>query len=84
MGEAVRAGDTERGGAGGSIRVKLNGEETDVAADSTIGQIVDRVVRDRSRIAVERNKEIVPRATYDSAPVTPGDVIEVVSLVGGG
>ncbi len=73
-----------RGGTGRSIRVKLNGEETEVESGSTIGQIVDRVVRDRSRIAVERNREIVPRASYDTAPVAPGDVIEVVSLVGGG
>jgi thiamine biosynthesis protein ThiS len=43
-----------------------------------------RVVRDRSRIAVERNREIVPRALYDTTPVAKGDVIEVVSLVGGG
>ena len=73
-----------RGGLGGTVRVTLNGEACDVASDATIGQIVDRVVRDRSRIAVERNREIVPRASYDTAPVAPGDEIEVVSLVGGG
>jgi thiamine biosynthesis protein ThiS len=73
-----------RGGLGGTVRVTLNGEACDVASDATIGQIVDRVVRDRSRIAVERNREIVPRASYDRTPVGEGDVIEVVSLVGGG
>jgi thiamine biosynthesis protein ThiS len=66
------------------VRVTLNGEQTDVAANATVGQIVDRVVRDRSRIAVERNQEIVPRAAYDRTSVAAGDVIEVVSLVGGG
>ena len=72
------------GGLGGTVRVTLNGEETDVEEGSTIGRIVDLVVRDRSRIAVERNREIVPRASYDRTPVGAGDVIEVVSLVGGG
>lgn len=72
------------GGLGGSVRVTLNGEPADVGPGATIGQIVDRVVRDRSRIAVERNREIVPRASYDRTPVVEGDVIEVVSLVGGG
>lgn len=71
------------GGSGG-LRVRLNGEEIEVAKGSTIGQIVDRVVRDRSRVAVERNREIVPRATYDTTRVAAGDLIEVVSLVGGG
>jgi thiamine biosynthesis protein ThiS len=64
--------------------VKLNGEETDVPAGATIGQLLDRVVRDRSRIAVERNREIVPRASYDGTSLAAGDVIEIVSLVGGG
>ena len=73
-----------RGGVGGTVRVTLNGEAKDVAADATIGRIVDGVVRDRSRIAVERNREIVPRAAYDGTRVEAGDVIEVVALVGGG
>jgi thiamine biosynthesis protein ThiS len=73
-----------RGGAGGSVRVTLNGEGIEVGHGATIGQLVDRVVRDRSRVAVERNREIVPRARYDTVPVEPGDVIEVVTLVGGG
>jgi len=72
------------GGSGGSIRVRLNGQEFEVEAGATIGQLVDRVVRDRSRIAVERNREIVPRISLDTTPVVPGDVIEVVTLVGGG
>ena len=73
-----------KGGAGGNIRVTLNGEATDVAKGTTIGKLLERVVRDRSRIAVEKNREIVPRALYDTTPVAKDDVIEVVSLVGGG
>jgi thiamine biosynthesis protein ThiS len=72
------------GGSGGGVRVRLNGEEIGVGPGATVGQLVDRVIRDRSRVAVERNREIVPRARYDSTAVEPGDVIEVVTLVGGG
>ena len=73
-----------RGGAGGSVRVRLNGVETEVAEGATIGHLVDEVVRDRTRVAVERNREIVPRGSYDGTKVAQGDVIEVVTLVGGG
>jgi thiamine biosynthesis protein ThiS len=69
---------------GEEVKIRVNGRETEVEAGATIGRIVDRVVPDRSRVAVERNKEIVPRATYDETPVTEGDVIEVVTLAGGG
>lgn len=66
------------------MKVRVNGKETEVEPGATIGRIIDSVTPDRSRVAVERNKEIVPRATYDATPVAEGDVIEVVTLAGGG
>ncbi|MCC8121475.1 MAG: sulfur carrier protein ThiS [Oscillospiraceae bacterium] len=36
------------------------------------------------RIAVARNGEIVPKAQYDRVIMEDGDVVEVVSFVGGG
>jgi len=38
----------------------------------------------RDRVAVERNREIVPRTGWDVTPIEPGDRLEVVHLVGGG
>jgi sulfur carrier protein len=35
-------------------------------------------------VAVERNKDIVPRAAHASTALCEGDVIEVVQFVGGG
>ncbi len=66
------------------MNITVNGEPRLVDDDTTIGAIVDSITRDRSRVAVDRNTEIVPRATYDEAAVADGDVIEVVTLVGGG
>jgi thiamine biosynthesis protein ThiS len=62
----------------------LNGKDTEVAPGTTIGELVDGITSDRSRIAVERNREIVKRDTFDTTSVEEGDVIEVVTLVGGG
>lgn len=66
------------------MKIRLNGADTEVEPGVTIGALVDGIVRDRSRVAVERNRTIVPRATYDETPVADGDEIEVVTLVGGG
>lgn len=63
--------------------VKINGTELD-AAGKTIAQYLETTDYNRSRIAVERNGEIVPKADYDSTLLNDGDVIEVVSFVGGG
>jgi sulfur carrier protein len=35
-------------------------------------------------VAVERNREIIPRAQHGSATLNDGDLIEVVHFVGGG
>ena len=67
-----------------ALRIRLNGEPVEVEPGTTVGVLVDRVSPDRLRVAVERNREIVPRATLDEAQVADGDVIEVVTLVGGG
>ena len=67
-----------------ALRIRLNGEAVEVEPGTTLGALVDRLSPDRSRVAVERNREIVPRATLDDAQVENGDVIEVVTLVGGG
>ena len=68
---------------GGMKMVKINGE--DVAAD---GRMLLDYLQEAgyvpARIAVERNGEIVPRATYDSVRFAAGDVVEIVSFVGGG
>ncbi len=69
---------------GKEVKITVNGKETEVADGTTVGALADTVVPDRTRIAIERNREIVPRGTFDETTVAPGDVIEIVTLVGGG
>ena len=63
--------------------VKINGTELDIAG-KTVAQYLDTADYSRSRIAVERNGEIVPKPEYDSTVLNDGDVVEIVSFVGGG
>ncbi len=66
------------------MKVTVNGSPQELPEVTTVGQIVDRLVANRSRVAVERNRAIVPRATLDRERVRDGDEVEVVTLVGGG
>lgn len=63
--------------------VKVNGEELDIAG-KTIEQYLESTEYKKTRIAVERNGEIVPKSTYGEVLIKEGDVLEVVSFVGGG
>lgn len=63
--------------------VTINGEKKDVAG-KTLFEYLSATNYDRTRIAVEMNGNIVPKAQYDTTVLCDGDTIEVVSFVGGG
>lgn len=63
--------------------VRINGEDVD-AAGVVLGKYLDNNGYNRLTIAVERNYEIVTKDKYDDVTIEDGDVIEVVSFVGGG
>jgi sulfur carrier protein len=68
----------------GAMQIVVNGEARDVADGTTIESLLAALAIDRRRIAVERNREIVPRAEHAATPLAPGDRIEIVTMVGGG
>ena len=63
--------------------VKVNGEEYDYNG-RTVQDVITELGYVKERIAVERNEEIVPKSTYEETILADGDIVEVVSFVGGG
>ena len=63
--------------------VKINGTEYD-GAGKTIAEYLETTDYNPLRIAVERNGEIVPKATYAETVLQDGDSVEIVNFVGGG
>lgn len=49
-----------------------------------ITQLLEHMVLQGKRIAVERNGEIVPRSKFDEQVLIDGDRLEIVVAVGGG
>lgn len=66
------------------LRLRVNGEECAVAAPATVADLLDRLQVPRGHTAVERNRQIVPKAEFDRVELQDGDVLEIVTLVGGG
>ncbi len=66
------------------IAVTVNGETRDMAAGDTVAALLRAIGLDSRKVAVERNEEIVPRSTYDSVALAPGDRLEIVHFIGGG
>ena len=66
------------------VSVTVNGDPTHIPGGASVADLLERLGVANPRVAVERNKEIVPRAEYAATRLAEGDVLEVVELVGGG
>ena len=66
------------------ISIQLNGELRQIAPGMSLAQLVSDIGLDPTKVAVERNREIVPRSTLAQVSVGDGDQLEIVHFVGGG
>ena len=67
-----------------SLEIRVNGEQRRVPRGLSIAQMLGELGLDPLRLAVERNLEVVPRASLGEVMVADGDSFEVVNFVGGG
>jgi sulfur carrier protein len=66
------------------IAVVVNGEERQLPAGTTVLTLVELLGFGQRKVAVERNREVVPRARHADCVLADGDTIELVTFVGGG
>lgn len=65
------------------MEVIINGEQTTLTNVNTVENLIKHLELN-GRIAIEINRQIVPRTEYAAYPLTDGDVIEIVHAIGGG
>ena len=66
------------------MRIEVNGEAREVSQGITVAELLQALGVAGGPVAVERNRQIVPRAAHASTGLSDGDVLEVVHFVGGG
>jgi sulfur carrier protein len=64
--------------------VIVNGSSREVPDGLSVKDLVAHLGLGDGPVAVEINREIVPRADHASRAVAKGDTIEIVHFVGGG
>jgi thiamine biosynthesis protein ThiS len=71
-----------------AMKIVLNGEPLEIGHGTTVAKLVQRLSdeagRDPRSVAVERNREIVPKSEHAMTVLEDGDVVELVQFVGGG
>lgn len=69
------------------MKVHINGEERDFAdgpSTLTLTSLVEMLSMKADRVAVELNRDIVPRDRWAQTTLNEGDRLEIVQFVGGG
>lgn len=66
------------------ISIRVNGEQRSVTVGVTIADMLREIGIDPTKVAVEHNREVVPRSSLGDAQVGDGDAFEIVHFVGGG
>jgi thiazole synthase len=66
------------------VVITLNGERREVPEPLTVAGLLKLLGVRAEHVAVEVNRDLVTRKRHEQTPVADGDVLEVVTLVGGG
>ena len=66
------------------MKLIVNGEPTELAENQTVRALIEKLGLGGKAVAVEVNKQIVPKRRHGEATLRDGDAVEIVTLVGGG
>jgi len=67
------------------MKILLNGEPRDFDADAlSVLALLQAAGYGERRVAVEVNREIVPRSRHATRALADGDQVEIIQAIGGG
>ena len=66
------------------MKVQINGESRNFDNSIPLSALLEQLGMKSDRVAVELNRNIVPRAQWAETQVSEGDRLEIVQFVGGG
>ena len=66
------------------MRLTINGEVREIPAGLTLTALLEHLGLTDGPVAIERNRDVVPRSQHGEVRLEAGDVLEIVQFVGGG
>lgn len=66
------------------LELLVNGEPRCVPPECTVQGLLEALEITGKRIAVAVNRDVVPRSTFETHRLAPGDRVEILEAVGGG
>jgi len=66
------------------MKIRLNGEEREFDEALSVLGLLQAAGYGERRVAVEVNREIVPRSRHGQHALCEGDAVEIIQAIGGG
>jgi len=66
------------------VEIQVNGERQALPQAMNVIELLRHLGLRADRVAIERNREILPKRKWEETRVAAGDSFEIVQLVGGG
>ena len=67
------------------MTITINGEQySDLSQGMSVSGLLAHLGLHENKIAIERNREIVPKSGYANIVLQDGDVLEIITFIGGG
>src|SRR6478672_10318026 len=64
--------------------ITVNAEPTTLPDPLTVADLLRHLGKDPKKLAVEVNRNVIPRTDHPTRRLSDGDAVEIVTLVGGG
>ena len=66
------------------IEIQLNGKTHHLKKSLNVSQLLNSLMINKKKVAIEINGEVLSKDNYDSYRIKQNDVIEIVTFIGGG
>jgi thiamine biosynthesis protein ThiS len=66
------------------MKLQINGEERECDSPKSLEALLEGLGMKAGRVAVELNRDVVPRERWAETELSDGDRLEIVHFVGGG
>lgn len=66
------------------MKLQINGEDREFSSPLSLASLLEQMGLKADRVAVELNRNIVPREQWATTGLAEGDQLEIVHFVGGG
>jgi len=67
-----------------AVNLWLTRAHHDLPEPLTVQGLIVHLGLPEKKIAIERNREIVPKSTFEQAKLSEGDILEIIHFIGGG